>query len=70
MDTLLIKNIGLLATPAGRTARRGADQGDVRFLRNAWVRMEDGVIAAVGTGTPERPAGAESRRVWWTPTPT
>lgn len=58
MDTLLIKNIGLLATPAGRTARRGADQGDVRFLRNAWVRMEDGVIAAVGTGTPERPAGA------------
>lgn len=59
MDTLLIKNIGLLATPAGRTARRGADQGDVRFLRNAWVRMEDGVIAAVGTGTPERPAGAE-----------
>ena len=59
MDTLLIKNIGLLATPAGRTARRGADQGGVRFLRNAWVRMEDGVIAAVGTGTPERPAGAE-----------
>ena len=59
MDTLLIKNIGLLATPAGRTARRGADQGDVRFLRDAWVRMEDGVIAAVGTGTPERPAGAE-----------
>lgn len=59
MDTLLIKNIGLLATPAGRTARRGADQGDVRFLRDAWVRMEDGVIAAVGTGTPEHPAGAE-----------
>ena len=59
MDTLLIKNIGLLATPAGRTARRGADQGDVRFLRDAWVRVEDGVIAAVGTGTPERPAGAE-----------
>ena len=59
MDTLLIKNIGLLATPAGRTARRGADQGDVGFLRDAWVRMEDGVIAAVGTGTPERPAGAE-----------
>ena len=59
MDTLLIKNIGLLATPAGRTARRGADQGGVGFLRDAWVRMEDGVIAAVGTGTPERPAGAE-----------
>ena len=59
MDTLLIKNIGLLATPAGRTARRGADQGDVRFLQDAWVRIEDGVITAVGTGTPERPAGAE-----------
>ncbi len=59
MDTLLIKNIGLLATPAGRTAHRGADQGDVGFLRDAWVRIEDGVIAAVGTGTPERPAGAE-----------
>ena len=31
----------------------------MRFLRDAWVRIEDGVITAVGTGTPERPAGAE-----------
>lgn len=50
METLLIKNIGLLATPQGTSARRGAEQGSVRFLRDAWVLCERGTIAAVGTG--------------------
>lgn len=59
MKILLIKNIGVLATPSGRAARGGAEQGEIRFLRDAWVRIADGVIAAVGTGNPEIPARAE-----------
>jgi imidazolonepropionase len=58
MRKLLIHNIGMLATPTGRTARRGADQGAVTLLRDAWVLSEDGVIAAVGTGKPDLPADA------------
>jgi imidazolonepropionase len=58
MKILLIKNIGLLATPLGSAARSGAAQGEIRLLRDAWVRVEDGVIAAVGSGAPEVPAGA------------
>lgn len=50
MEQLLIHNIGLLATPEGASARRGAEQGSVRFLKNAWLLCEDGRIAAVGTG--------------------
>ena len=50
MKRLLISNIGLLATPEGKAARRGAEQGSVRFIKNAWVLCEDGRIAAVGTG--------------------
>ena len=52
MSTLLIRNIGLLATPLGHSARRGAEQGDIQLLRDAWVLVEDGMIAAVGAGTP------------------
>ncbi len=50
MERLLIHNIGLLATPVGRTARRGGEQGEIRFLKNAWILCENGVIAAVGQG--------------------
>ena len=52
MSKLLIRNIGLLATPLGHSARRGAEQGDIQLLRDAWVLVEDGMIAAVGAGTP------------------
>ncbi len=52
MSKLLICNIGLLATPLGHSARRGAEQGDIQLLRDAWVLVEDGMIAAVGAGTP------------------
>lgn len=52
MERLLIRNIGLLATPRGDCARRGAEQGDVTLLKNAWVLCEGGLIAAVGTGEP------------------
>ena len=50
MERLLIDNIGLLATPVGKTARRGEEQGSVSFLRDAWVLCEQGKIAAVGDG--------------------
>ena len=49
MKTVL-ENIGLLATPEGRAARRGHEQGEISFLKNAWVAWEDGVITAVGSG--------------------
>ena len=58
MSDLLVVNIGALATPEGRTARGGAAQGEVRFLHNAWVRIEGGVITGVGEGAPPEIPGA------------
>ncbi len=55
MANLLLKNIGLLATPTGSAARRGAEQGEITLLKNAYVLVKDGVIAAEGSG--EVPAG-------------
>ena len=49
MKTVL-ENIGLLATPKGSAARRGHEQGEISFLKNAWVAWEDSVITAVGSG--------------------
>ena len=75
MKKLLVKNIGLLATPEGKSAHRGSEQGKIKFLKDAWVLIEDGVIASVGTGEAPAAEGAEivdaegssSRRVSWTP---
>ncbi|MBR3298679.1 MAG: imidazolonepropionase [Clostridia bacterium] len=39
---LLIKNIGLLATPQGNTARCGAEQGRIKEYRDAAVLVDDG----------------------------
>lgn len=50
MASLLLKNIGLLATPTGHDAKRGEAQGAVTFLKNAYVLVQDGVISAVGSG--------------------
>ena len=50
MANLLIKNIGLLATPTGKAAKSGAEQGKIQLLKDAWVLCRDGVIAEVGTG--------------------
>lgn len=58
MSDLLVVNIGTLATAEGRSARGGPAQGEVRALRDAWVRIEDGVITAVGTGEPPQAPGA------------
>ena len=59
MKKLLVKNIGLLATPEGKSAHRGEEQGKIKFLKNAWVLIEDGVIASVGTGAVPACEGAE-----------
>ena len=37
MAGMLIKNIGLLATPMGTAAKSGAQQGAVQFLYDAFV---------------------------------
>ena len=48
MSSLLIHNIGLLATPEGAEARRGAEQGRIKLLKNAWVYLENGEIISWG----------------------
>ncbi len=50
MGKLIVKNIGVLATPEGKTARRGPEQGRIRMLKDAYVVIENGVITAIGTG--------------------
>lgn len=47
---LLIKNIGLLATPLGSTASALAD---VKLLADAYILCEDGIITEIGTGAPQ-----------------
>ena len=59
MKKLLVKNIGLLATPEGKCAHCGEEQGRIKFLKDAWVLMEDGVIASVGSGAVPAADGAE-----------
>ena len=48
MSSLLIHNIGMLATPEGIEARRGADQGRIRVMEKAWIYTENGEIIAYG----------------------
>lgn len=50
MGSLLLTNIGMLATPLGDQAKKGPAQGDIQVLKDAWVLVQDGVIARVGTG--------------------
>lgn len=48
--TTLITNIGLLATPQGNKALGGTAQGDITLLKDAYLLIEDGQIAEVGSG--------------------
>ena len=78
MGNILVKNIGMLATPQGKTAKKGAEQGQIQILKDAWVLVKDGVIDSVGTGAAPPPPALRSLTpratwsppVWWTPTPT
>lgn len=46
-------NIGLLATPLGRSARGGAAQSDILLMKDAHILMENGRITQVGAGQPD-----------------
>ena len=50
MPELVIKNIGMLATPLGDAAKSGAEQGDVQILEDAWISIDNGFITETGTG--------------------
>ena len=47
MSTLLVKNIGILQTPAGSFPHKGAQQGENMKLKDAAVLAEDGIIRAI-----------------------
>ena len=51
MSKLLIKNIGTLATPAGRSARSGNEQGQITYLHDAWITAQDGIISGLSSGS-------------------
>ena len=51
--SLLIHNIGLLATPLGFEAKAGKEQGDIIFLENANIFVRDGLIEKIGQGKPD-----------------
>jgi imidazolonepropionase len=46
---LSIRHLSFLATPEGRTARSGADQGRIARTPDAAIRIEDGAITFAGT---------------------
>ena len=60
MKQLLLTNIGTLATPLGSSAKGGSAQGEIQVLNDAWVLAEDGVISAVGAGTPPQAPAAQA----------
>ena len=53
MQKMIVKNIGMLATPEGKTARRGPEQGQIRVLKDAYVEIEDGLVTKIGTDAPD-----------------
>lgn len=60
MKRTLITNIGMLATPQGTAARGGRAQGEICILKNAWILIENDLIAQVGTGTALAAVGAQT----------
>jgi imidazolonepropionase len=54
----IIKNIGLLATPQGKGALKGKEQGKITLLRDAYIMINNKQIVAVGAG-----GSAEARAV-------
>ena len=55
----LIKNIGVLVTPTGNTAKAGDEQSKLYVLHDAYVSLEDGKIVEIGTGIPDNSDVAE-----------
>ncbi len=61
MKRTLITNIGLLASPRGNAARGGQAQGEITKIKDAYVLIEDGRIARVGSGRPDDSLPASAR---------
>ena len=59
MSKLLLTNIGMLATPQGKGPKKGEEQGKIQILKDAWVLVENGLVAQVGTGAAPAVEGAE-----------
>ena len=45
---MVLKNIGLLATPKGKTAKKGVKQGQISLIENAAITIEAGRITYAG----------------------
>ena len=54
MTSVDIRGAASLATPLGRSARRGREQNEILRLRQPAVRAEDGILVFVGTETDYR----------------
>ena len=50
-ECLVIHNIGMLATPEGRFARRGKSQAEIRMFKNACIIIQNGKIVKIATDT-------------------
>ncbi len=48
MVDLLIKNIGVLATPKGNSAKKGKFHGEIEIMKNVSVGIKHGVITFIG----------------------
>src|SRR5574344_1679055 len=48
MGGLLVRHIGQIATPLGRSAIHGPAMGNLRLYEKAAILVQDGCIAAVG----------------------
>ena len=70
MSSLLIKNIGLLQTPAGSFSHRGKAQGENLKLKDAAIIIKDGIIQAITDGGKLTRRGSWQRRDWSTAIPT
>jgi imidazolonepropionase len=57
-QTLEIRNAACLATPVGKTARRGWEQGEILRIEQAALRADDGVFTFIGTEADYAPAYA------------
>jgi imidazolonepropionase len=49
LSSLEIRNAACLATPLGKAARRGREQGEIHRIHGASLRVENGLIVFVGT---------------------
>ncbi|MDO5563671.1 MAG: imidazolonepropionase [Eubacteriales bacterium] len=47
----LIKNIGLIATPFGTSAKKGAMQGEIKYYKNAYILIENEKIKSISEDT-------------------